>query len=265
MGGSIYKIPNEQASADNLGVPVEITNSIGMKYALIPAGEFVMGSLRFSGEHRHRVQITKPFYLGMYEVTQAEYEKVMGENPSHFSKGGDAADAVSRKDTSRHPVEEVSWNDAVEFCKRLSAKEGKRYRLPTEADWEYACRAGTTTPWCFGDDPASLGEYAWYVGNSDRKTHPVGQKKPNAWGLYDMHGNVSEWCQDRFDGDYYKDSPTDDPTGPNTGSERADRGGSGGDFAVFCRSACRSAGSPCFRSLSRGFRVALVAADASGK
>jgi len=175
---------HQQAWAEYLGVPVEITNSIGMKLKLIPPGEFLMGS------SKNEVRITDPFYLGMYEVTQAEYEKVMGKNPSWFPMRGGDATHVSGEDTSRHPVENVSWNDAVEFCKRLSGEEGKTYRLPTEAEWEYACRAGTTTLYCSGDDAASLGEYAWYGDNSDGKTHPVGEKKPNAWGLHDMHGKL---------------------------------------------------------------------------
>ena len=118
--------------------------------------------------------------------------------------------------TDEHPVVNVSWNDALAFCRWLSKKEGKICRLPTEAEWEYACRAGSTTRYCFGDDASDLGEYAWYGANSDRKTHPVGTKKPNAWGLYDMHGNAWEWCADGYDAEYYEKSPTDDPTGPAT-------------------------------------------------
>ena len=123
---------------------------------------------------QHRVRITKPFYLGSYEVTQAEYKKVMEKNPSWFSDGGGGADLVSGKNTSGHPVEEVSWEEAVEFCARLSAKEGKTYRLPTEAEWEYACRAGTTTKWYCGDEKDELGRVAWYGTNSGSTTYPVG-------------------------------------------------------------------------------------------
>ena len=257
---------HQESWAEYHGVPVEITNSIGMKLKLIPAGEFMMGSPE-SGDGgpswvkpQHKVRITKPFYLGVCEVTQAEYEKVMGKNPSWFSKGGRGAKGVSGKDTSRHPVEQVGWDDAVEFCKKLSAKEGKTYRLPTEAEWEYTCRAGTTTLYSFGDDAASLGEYAWYRDNSDEKTHPVGEKKPNAWGLHDMHGNVWEWCQDCY-GEYSSDAVTN-PTGPSQGSLRVFRGGGWGSDARSCRAAYRRRLEPQVRDDGLGFRVA---ADPSGR
>jgi len=278
----------KEAAAAGQEPPAEITDSIGMKLKLIPAGEFMMGSAKspqeivqmfklserhvksLKDEHpQHTVRITKPFYLGVYEVTQTEYEKVMGKNPSCFSKGGRAADRVSGKDTSRHPVEYVSWEDAVEFCKKLSAKEGKTYRLPTEAEWEYACRAGTTTLYGFGDDPASLGEYAWYRENSGKKTHPVGKKKPNDWGLYDMHGNVWEWCQDRYGEDYYAESSaessTDDPPGPEKGSSRVPRGGSWINVARLCHSAYRYGSPQDNRGSGKGFRVAVGPVDASGR
>jgi len=252
----------EQPATD-VGFAVEITNSIDMKLALIPAGEFVMGTRKeqidriiglypdakrewFEDEcPPHRVRITKPFYLGVCEVTQGEYEKVMGKNPSGFQGAS-------------NPVETVSWAEAVEFCKRLSAKEGKTYRLPTEAEWEYACRAGTTTLYGFGDDPATLGEYGWNRDNSGRKTHPVGEKKPNAWGLYDMHGNVSEWCRDWYGEDYYAKSPPTDPQGPSHASYRAVRGGCWSDGAGVCRSALRFWLEPGLRRDLLGFRVAAV-------
>jgi len=252
----------------SLGSPVQITNSIGMKLVLIPPGEFMRRGMQqlsdrasYLKKPQRKVRITKPFYLGVYEVTQAEYEKVMGENPSDFAKGGRCADRVSGKDTSRNPVEMVSWYDAVEFCKRLSAKEGETYRLPTEAEWEYACRAGTTTLYSFGDDKASLGEYAWYdagIPYSHQKTHPVGEKKPNAWGLHDMHGNVMEWCQDWFAKDYYAVSPTDDPPGPATGRFRVGRGGSFRSYYFDCESSdgcCTYL--PTVRFIDLSFRVAL--------
>ncbi len=246
-----------------------ITNSIGMKLALIPAGEFLMGSpddeaTRGSDEQQHRVRITRPFYLGVYEVTQEEYQKVMRTNPSWFSRGGTGKDDVSGVDTSRFPVEHVSWEDAVEFCRRLSAQDGREYRLPTEAEWEYACRAGTTTEYYTGSGEHALEDAGWYgaystpVGNSQKRTNRVGQKRPNAFGLYDMHGNVWEWCSDWYDTSYYAKSPANDPQGPSTGSYRVLRGGGWFYHAVGCRSAVRDGYVPSLRLSYLGFRVALV-------
>ena len=167
------------------------TNSIGMEFMLIPAGTFMMGSEKGYADEKpqHRVTISRPFYLGKYEVTQAQWEAVMGNNPSRF-------------DGRNNPVEQVSWEDVRVFIARLNAHEGHtRYRLPTEAEWEYAARAGSTSAYSFGDDAARLGQYAWYGDNSGKTTHPVGQKLPNAWGLHDMHGNVWEWVQGWY-GDY---------------------------------------------------------------
>jgi formylglycine-generating enzyme required for sulfatase activity len=167
----------------------------------------------------------------------------MGENPSQF-KG------------ATNPVERVSWDDATEFCKRLSAKEGKTYRLPTEAEWEFACRAGTTTQYSFGDDEASLGEYAWYSNNSNGKAQPVGEKKANAWGLHDMHGNVWEWCQDWYGG--YPVAEVTNPRGPKEAPVRVIRGGGWDDYAWYCRAALRIALEPLHRLSYLGFRVAAV-------
>jgi formylglycine-generating enzyme required for sulfatase activity len=242
-----------------------------MKFKLIPAGEFLMGNSESPEElaeafpamppvwfrdecPQHKVRISRPFYLGVTEVTQEQYEKMMGKNPSIFSKMGIGADRVKGMDTSKFPVENVSWDDAVEFCRRLSAKEGVTYRLPTEAEWEYACRAGSTTRYCFGDDESQLGEYAWH-GEVGGGTHPVGKKKPNDWGLYDMHGNVSEWCQDWLGHDYYGESPTHDPTGPATGSSRSVRGGCFVLEAGHCRSSARRGNPPTRRGPPLGFRV----------
>ena len=225
------------------------TNTIGVQFVKIPPGEFMMGSpANESGRHndegpQHRVSISRGFYMGIHELTQAQYEQVMGRNPAHF-KGGN------------NPVERVSWNDAVEFCKRLSHKEGVIYRLPTDAEWEYACRAGTTTRFSFGDSDSDIGEYAWYLGNSGMRTHPVGEKKPNAWGLYDMHGNVGEWCADWYDSAYYRKSPGADPPGPQSGSGRVDRGGCLLASASDCRSAERGWDLPGASSGNLGFRLA---------
>jgi formylglycine-generating enzyme required for sulfatase activity len=221
-----------------------ITNSIGMKLVLIPKGTFTMGAPIEEGfEEQHQVSISKDYYLGVTEVTQGQYEKVMGVNPSHRQKRDIRQKRVIPKSVSSMcPVEQVSWEDAVEFCKRLSElpeekKAGRVYRLPTEAEWEYACRAGSKTAFYFGDESFNLSGYAWHAANSDYQTHPVGEKKPNAWGLYDMHGNVWEWCSDRY-GDYPEGAVTD-PVGPEEGSIRVNRGGSWDRGAEDCRSAAR--------------------------
>jgi formylglycine-generating enzyme required for sulfatase activity len=239
--------------------PKEITNSIGMKLVLIPKGTFMMGSPeseegRQKDETQHEVTISKDYYLGVYEVTQSEYQQVMNKHPSNFQ--GEKI----KGDSSPHPVDQVSWNDAVEFCKRLSGlpeekKAGRVYRLPTEAEWEYACRAGSTTAYSFGESSQSLSDYAWFSNNSDDRTHPVGQKKPNAWGLYDMHGNVFEWCSDWY-GQYPKGAVSD-PVGPREGSFRVDRGGCWNYEVALCRSARRLGLIPSLRSWSSGLRVAL--------
>jgi formylglycine-generating enzyme required for sulfatase activity len=238
--------------------PKEITNSIGMKLVLITKGTFMMGSPeseegRKENETQHKVTISKDYYLGVYEVTQAQYEKVMGKNPSSFpvaKVGNENADL---------PVENVSWNDAVEFCKKLSdlpeeKKAGREYRLPTEAEWEYGCRAGSKTAYAFDDEEGLLPEYGWFNRKSSGRTHTVGLLEPNAWGLYDMHGNVWEWCSDRY-GDYPKGAVSD-PSGPKEGSYRVIRGGCWGSDAAICRSAIRYWFVPSFRS-GYGFRVAL--------
>ncbi len=231
-----------------------VTNSIGMKLVLIPAGSFEMGSpdsdkdARVFEKPQHRVRITRPFYLGVHEVTQGQYEEVTGETPSGF-KGSDDL-----------PVEQVSWNEAIAFCTKLSARERLMdgYRLPSEAEWEYACRAGSTTRYSFGDDAARLGEFAWYGGNSGNTSHPVGQKRPNAWGLYDMHGNVWEWCSDGYKAEYYKESPPTDPPGASQAADRVNRGGGWRFIPRFCRAADRSSGTPGDRRNGLGFRLARV-------
>ncbi len=219
-----------------------------MEFKLIPAGTFTMGDASgWDNETPHEVTLTKPFKMGVHEVTQAQYEQVMGVNPSKF-KGAD------------NPVETVSWYDAIAFCRRLSAlptekAAGNVYRLPTEAEWEYACRAGTTTKFSFGDDDSEFEHYGWYYENSGNKPHQVGSKQPNAWGLYDMHGSVFEWCQDWY-GDYPSGSVTD-PSGATSGSDRVLRGGCFYLTAEFCRSADRYGITPSGRYVWYGFRVSL--------
>ena len=241
------------ASENNILSRPPIKNSIGMELKLLPAGTFMMGSNFGSATEQpvHKVTLGQNFYIGVHEVTQEQWIKVMGKNPSNF-KG------------PRNAVEQISWTDAVEFCLKLSAlpeerAAGRFYQLPTEAQWEYACRAGTTTKYSFGDDESKLGDYAWYKGNSGSKTHPVGQKKPNAWGLYDMHGNVWEWCQDPHDA--YPSRAVTDPTGPASGSSRVLRGGSLNYTAGVCRSAYRDRGGPSGGSNRGGFRVCLSPSD----
>ena len=245
----IKQVPKERANnTDIKQVPQEIANGIGMKLVLIPAGTFTMGEVRWrESDTPHEVTISKSYYLDVCEVTQIDYERVMGSNPSKFNG-------------AKNPVETVNWEDAVSFCKKLSARPeekaaGREYRLPTEAEWEYACRAGSTTSYGFGETAELLGEYAWYNQNAGNKTHPVGEKKPNRWGLHDMHGNVWEWCQDVYEP--YPSGAVTDPQGPNSGSDRVFRGGSWIGDAGRSRSAHRGGSNPSGRDFSNGFRVAL--------
>jgi len=229
---------------------LDIGNGVTMKLVWIPPGEFMMGSPndeegRFDNEGpQHVVRIAQGFYMGIHEVTQEQYKAVTGNNPSDF-KG------------PKNPVEQVSWNDAMAFCKRLSAQTGMAVRLPTEAEWEYACRAGTTTRFCFGDQARDLDSVAWYAANSDGKTRSVGLKKPNAFGLYDMHGNVWEWCADCYDEEYYGKSPVEDPQGPAEAKYRVLRGGSWRNGPRHSRSAQRFMLDPPGKNNPDGFRVVV--------
>ncbi|MFC1604315.1 SUMF1/EgtB/PvdO family nonheme iron enzyme [Planctomycetota bacterium] len=240
-----------------------VTNSIGMKLIYIPAGSFMMGNPsseegRSSGEGpQHQVQISKGFYMGVYEVTQAQWQAVMGSTVSQQrNKANSSWPLLGEGDD--YPIYYVSWDEAVEFCKKLSRQEGKTYRLPTEAEWEYACRAETQTRFSFGDSDSNLGEYAWYSNNSGQSTHPVGKKRPNAFGLYDLHGNVWEWCSDWYGENYYSSSPGVNPQGPSSGSSRVLRGGSWGYGPWNCRSAIRVRDSPDHRGYDYGFRIVLL-------
>ena len=224
-----------------------LTNSLGMQFALIPAGEFQMGSTSGTGHDLvHTVRISKPFYLGLHEVTQGQWEAVMGNNPSYF------------KVDANRPVETVSWEEVQKFIDKLNAREGGiLYRLPTEAEWEYAARAGSTTTYSFGDDSGQLGKYAWFAANALHTTHPVGKLQPNAWGLYDMHGNVWEWVQD-WHGTYTTE-PVTDPQGPASGLLRVSRGGGWQFTAWYCQSAYRYRLAPGNRMAFLGFRLLRTA------
>lgn len=259
--------------ARHLGFPEVETNAIGMRLVLIPPGEFDMGSraadverwiqetqgMNLQGRYsdflrsespRHLVRLTRSFYLGMHEVTQAQYQQVMGTNPSQVTARGEAS-----------PVDGVSWDNAVEFCRLLSEHPdekaaGRIYRLPTEAQWEYACRAGSVTPFYFAVDPAHLDQYGWFAGNAKDSSHPVGGRRPNPWGLFDMVGNVSEWCSDWFAVDYYQQSPLENPAGPMSGAGRVIRGGTFRDsWPGSLRSAFRLASPAGGRNDTVGFRV----------
>jgi formylglycine-generating enzyme required for sulfatase activity len=236
--------------------PKYFTNSIGMKFVWIPPSSFMMGSPkeekeRRDGESQHKVKLTKGFYIGVYTVTQEEWQVVMGNNPSHF------------KGERNLPVETVSWEDCQEFIKKLREKDKNFYRLPSEAEWEYACRAGTTTPFHFGEtisiDQANYNGNETY-GNGKKgvfrqKTTPVSTFPANAWGLHDMHGNVWQWCQD-----WYRDYPQKDvvdPQGPDSGQRRVLRGGSWFYYPAHCRSAFRNLNAPDFRCSNIGLRLCV--------
>lgn len=250
-------------------VPTPVTvNSIGMEFVDIPAGTFSMGSpLKEEGRDddegpEHEVSISA-FQLGVHEVTQGQYEKVTGNNPSWFSAKGRSKEKVDKIDTSRFPVEYVSWEEATAFCAALSALPaergaGRSYRLPSEAEWEYACRAGarTKTAYWFGK---SLSAKQANFGADVGRPCEVGSYPPNAWGLFDMHGNVWEWCSDRYDAKYYSVSPKKDPQGPEKGALRVFRGGSWNYFDWYSRSASREGFGSRYRDDNVGFRVVLIA------
>ena len=242
----------------------------GVEMVFIPAGEFVMGDDRGEDDEQpaHRVQVG-PFAMDVCEVTQASFQAVLGRNPSKFV-GPDK------------PAERVSWLAAVQYCNMRSTRDGFKpcydlntlkcdfsadgYRLPTEAEWEYACRAGTTARRTFGDGPGELARHAWFKGNSGKATHPVKQKQPNPWGLYDMLGNVAEWCNDFYSEKYDPSGPSKDPRGPDAGKERILRGGSWAVGEDACRSSARHSEAPgfadvCFGYEAYGFRCVRKAED----
>ena len=222
-----------------------VTNSLGMKLLYVPAGTFTMGSpLDEAGRHddevSHPVTISRGFYIGATEVTQAQWQAVMGFNRSETTG-------------ENLPVSRLSWHHAVTFCKKLSQAEGRTVRLPTEAEWEYACRAGSAEAFA---GTGKVDEMGWHMDNSDERPHRVATKKPNAWGLYDLHGNVAEWCADR----YARELPAGaarDPAGPATGTYRVARGGSWGHFARAARSAARASFNPAYQLDTLGLRVVM--------
>jgi len=279
---TIDKAPDKNVAAAkplDKGLTLNLGRKVTMKFLLLPAGEFMMGgklsaeevverfaltgdpaaevikisAADFTDEHpRHRVTIGAPFYMGVTEVTQRQWKAVMRSQP--WSR------QAYTRDEPDHAAGYISWNDATAFCKSLSKKTKHTVRLPTEAEWEYACRAGTTTAFSFGDASSELGDYAWYRGNTyeqkEKYAHSAGAKKPNAWGLYDMHGNVYEWCADWYS-DSYATGDTSGPTGPRSGKERVARGGSWRSVPPYCRAARRTRFAPDTRFDTFGFRVVI--------
>jgi len=273
VGAGCQKVDNAQGK---LAGPQIVKTKGGVEMVRAPAGEFVMGSDAGQPDERPARKVwVDAFLIDRHEVTQAMYDKLIPEgNAAHF-KGPD------------RPVEQVSWVRAVLYCNARSRAEGLEpcydeetgqcnfqangYRLPTEAEWEYACRAGTATDYSFGPDARKLKDHAWYADNGGKTTHPVGRKKPNPWGLYDMHGNVAEWCNEPYGKDYYKTGPSRNPTGPTEGEKYVLRGGAWNSSAKACRSAYRVAEQPgnydgCFGGDYLGFRcVRRAPADASSR
>jgi formylglycine-generating enzyme required for sulfatase activity len=243
-------VASESGGAYN-GLPLEASSTIGntgvkLTLRLIQPGTFQMGSDTGASEEKpvHEVIISKPFYLGKFEVTQAQYEAVIGKNPSEF-KG------------ANNPVEQVNRDDAEEFCQKLSQITGENYRLPTEAEWEYAARAGTTTKYYWGESDSDAGNYAWYEDNSGYKPHPVGQKQPNPWGLYDMSGNVWEWCSGRHYN--YPSEVARDPQELLNGDMCVYRGGCWYSISRFISSANRGWSMPASSGNNIGFRIVKAA------
>ena len=237
--------------------PTKITTKSGIKMVLVPGGTFMMGSTKGRADEKviHKVKVNS-FYMDCYEVTQKSFLAIMNSNPAKF------------KD-KKGPVERVRWTDAIRYCNARSIKEGfepvydlktgkcdfskNGYRLPTEAEWEYGCRGGSKGEQFFTGGTAVLGRYAWFRKNSREKVHPVGKKRPNAFGLYDMYGNVLEWCNDNYSKDYYASSPVDNPRGPVTGKKKVLRGGSWASRGKYCRNATRKSDNPTTADICQGY------------
>jgi len=259
------ELPSDASPAAS-AAPRTIVTKTGIEMVLLPGGEFVMGDDKGEADEKpaHRVRLS-PFYIDACEVTQAAYEGLMGKNPAKFT----AAD---------RPVERVSWLSAVQYCNMRSRREGLKpcydpktlacdftadgYRLPTEAEWEYACRAGTTTRWSFGNDPGKLASHAWFQKNAAKTTHPVKQRRPNPWGLYDVHGNVAEWCNDLYQEGYGRagaengpPGAEEDPRGAASGDERVLRGGNWKADEESCRSSARASAPPGFADVCFGYEA----------
>lgn len=242
------KNPHPISQTNSAMEVAHIDSTTDMELICVAGGCFEMGDIFGDGrpdeKPAHEVCLSD-FYIGKYQITQGQWNKVMGENPSNFSNRGDNC-----------PVEQVSWNDVQEFIRTLNAQSGKNYRLPTEAEWEYAARSGgKAEKWAGTSNELSLGDYAWCSDNSGNKTHPVGKKKPNSLGIYDMTGNIWEWCSDWYGDEYYGESPRDNPGGPSSGSERVLRGGSWYFNSFYARTSYRSAIEPDYRYNYLGFRL----------
>jgi formylglycine-generating enzyme required for sulfatase activity len=256
FNGCKRKAPDDVSknAAENSG---NIKAESGIEMVLLPAGKFTMGDKDEVDAQPHEVFVSS-FYIDKYPVTQEQYKNIMGENPSRWK-------------ADKNPVEQVRWSDAVKYCNALSLKESLQpcydlqtwrcnfgasgYRLPTEAEWEYACRAGNKTKYFFGNDPSKLTDYAWLEQNSGGKPHPVGQKQPNPWGLYDMNGNVWEWCNDFYQVDYYQQSPKENPQGPDAGETKVVRGGAWKFSADSCRSGYRYNEDPGYSDVCFGYDI----------
>jgi formylglycine-generating enzyme required for sulfatase activity len=270
--------PSQSAAQDsNIGAASQglasSTNSIGMRLIELRAGTFLMGApadaewATEAEKAQHEVTLTRPFALSSTEVTQAQWTQVMGSDPNELERSnsfGEGPEIAERLAGAEHPAT-VSWGDAQEFLRRLNQREGDdAYRLPSEAEWEYAARAGTTSKYSFGDDDADLDAHAWFGGDfATGSHHPVAQKQPNAWGLHDVHGNVWEWTQDRFSPNGYAAQPQTDPTGSASGTQRTVRGGSWHATADGWTSTFRKGYDPGYRGISIGFRVGRTVTDAS--